>query len=112
MTPTPEDILQLYPRPGFERFALSAIRVALKTTPANLLFELTRRYAESWRGEALHEIPIAFEFYRKHLYLDESTWGPRRSYKPHDKPLYESIDAARNKGAPDTKLEAQELRRI
>ena len=112
MTPTPEDILQLYPRAGFERFALSAIRVALKTTPAPLLAELTRRYAESWRDLPKDDVPYAYTWFSQKHYLTPDFFGPRRSYKPHDKPLYEKIDAARNSGTPDTKLEAAELRRI
>lgn len=112
MTPTPEEILAVYPRHGFERFALSAIRVALKSTPAPLLMELTRRFRESWRGCELSECPYAYQWYSQKHYLTPSFFGPRRSYKPHDKPLYAAVDAARNKGTPDAKLEEQTLRNL
>jgi len=91
MTPTPEDILQLYPRTGFERFALSAIRVALKTTPAPLLLELTRRYAASWRGMPREEIPYAYTWFSEKQYLTPNFWGPRRAYLPHDLPREEAF---------------------
>lgn len=91
MTPTPEHIYALFPREGFERFALSAIRVALKTTPAPLLMELTRRYAESWRGMPREEIPWAYHWFSEKQYLTPDFWGPRRSYLPHDLPREEAL---------------------
>lgn len=114
MTPTPEEILSLYPRPGFDRFALSAIRVAMRTTPPKLLYELTRRYAESWRGQPVENLPWAHEWFSKRLYLTPNFFGKKRTYKPFDKSVYSEVDALRNRvtSGTATTMEKSQLKRL
>lgn len=113
---TEHDIFAAYPKKGFEGFALSAIRIALQTTSANLLFECTRRFAESWRDCDLTECPYCYDWIRRKGYLDDSaTFGPRRATKePHnpERAIYADVDKARNAGRPDAQLEADVMRKI
>lgn len=109
------DIFAAYPKKGFEGFALSAIRIALQTTSANLLFECTRRFSESWRGCDLTECPWCYDWIRKRGYLTLEQYGPRRVTKePRDpeRALYKAVDLARNQNKPDAQLETEVLRRI
>lgn len=106
------DIYRLFPRKGFEGFALSAIRVAMRSTSPELLYEITRRYSEAWRGLPLDDCEFAYHWFQRKGYLDDPATWPRRGYLQPDQPVYGAIDAARNKGTPDMKLEAQTMRRI
>lgn len=109
----PEQIYQIYPRKEDHIASLRAIRNALKVTPFPLLLELTRRFAESWRGCDLTACPTAHEFYTDKMYDREDTWGPRRVglFAP-DRGVYDDVDKLRNNRAPDAQLEADTLRKI
>lgn len=111
----PEHIYALYPKHEDHIASLRAIRNALKVTPANLLFEITRRFGLSWRGCDLRDCPTAHHFYTYRMYDREDSWGPRRVTKEPrnpERPLYGAVDRARNHHAPDAQLEAETLRKI
>lgn len=111
---TEQMIYETYPRPGFDRFALSAIRVAMRTTPPKLLYELTRRFAESWRGQPVENIPFAVHWFSDRQYLEYELFGPKRTYKPFDKPVYAALDALRNRvmSGTATTMEKSQLKRL
>lgn len=98
---TPEMIYEAYPKKLGKGRALRAIRIALKKVSAPFLLEMTRRYADSWRGASPEQ--LMFLRYPATFYNDEGwtepveSWGPKRAYnKPTDKPLWARIDELRN----------------